>query len=108
MRWAAVPRLHRGRTAKRVDRYQHCADIGIYLAARPPLLKVLIDALVADRGQQSHIRDSYLFLLESLFPVGLLEDECIVIRKCRELYLGHLPPSTRFLGRRGDLCPRLL
>lgn len=35
-----------------------------------PLLQIVIDRLVADCGQQSHVTDSDLLLFEGLLPIG--------------------------------------
>jgi hypothetical protein len=43
--------MRKALTSKRVDRYQHGSDIGIDLAACPPFLQVIVDALVADSCQ---------------------------------------------------------
>lgn len=59
------------RTSKRVNGDEHTTDIRVDLPIRPPLLQVLVDALVGDRREQSHIRHSDLLLLESLLPIGL-------------------------------------
>ena len=43
----------------------------IYLPVLKPLLQVFIDTLVRNGGEQRHIRDSHLLLLESFLPIGL-------------------------------------
>ena len=58
-------------TSERVDRYQHRANVRVDVSILPPFLQILIDALVADLGQQRHVGDTHLLLLEPLLPVGL-------------------------------------
>ena len=38
-------------TSEWIDRYQDSANIGVYFRVRPPLLEIVIDAFVADRGE---------------------------------------------------------
>ena len=38
-----------------IDRYQDCANVCVDFRVRPPLLEIVIDAFVADRGEQCHI-----------------------------------------------------
>ena len=38
-------------TSKRVDGYQDRADVSVDLTARPSLLQIIVDAVVADGGQ---------------------------------------------------------
>ena len=38
-------------TSERINRYQDIANISVYFRVRPPLLEIVIDAFVADRGE---------------------------------------------------------
>lgn len=54
-----------------IDRYQHSTNIRVDFCVRPPLLKIIVDAFVADCGQEGHICHSDLLLLEALLPISL-------------------------------------
>ena len=43
--------MDNARTSEWIHRDQHTTDIRVDLAVGPPLLQVLVDALVRDRGQ---------------------------------------------------------
>lgn len=79
-------------TSKGVDRDKHMSDIGLCdqllpsccighsgksqahvdLLVKEPLLEILVDGLVRDRAQKSHVGDTgLLLLLEALGPVRL-------------------------------------
>ena len=60
-----------GRTSEGVDGDEHSADVGVNFAVLPPFLKVLVDALVRDGGEEGHIGHADLLLLEALLPVRL-------------------------------------
>lgn len=59
------------RTAERVDGDEHTTNVRVDLPICPPLLQVLVDALVRDSGKERHIRHSDLLLLEAFLPIGL-------------------------------------
>jgi hypothetical protein len=59
------------RTSERIDGYQNRADISVYLRIRPAFLEIIVDGLVTDGGEESHIGHADLFLLETLFPICL-------------------------------------
>ena len=61
----------KGRTSEGVDGDEHSADVSVDFAVLPPFLEVLVDALVRDRGKESHIGHADLLLLESFLPVCL-------------------------------------
>ena len=42
-------------TSEWIDRYQDSANVCIDFRVSPPLLEIVIDAFVADRGKQGHI-----------------------------------------------------
>ena len=59
------------RTSKWVHGNEHCTDVGVDFAILPPLLEVLVNAFIRDRGQESHVGYTDLLLLETLLPVRL-------------------------------------
>ena len=61
----------KGRTSEGIDGDEHSADVGVDFAILPPFLEILIDALVRDGSEESHIRHADLLLLEALLPVRL-------------------------------------
>jgi hypothetical protein len=63
--------MHLSHTSERIDRYQNGSNVGIDFTAGPPLLKVIIDAFIADSGKQGHIRYADLLLLKPFLPIGL-------------------------------------
>jgi hypothetical protein len=60
-------------TSKWIDGYEDTADVCVNLATEPSLLQIIIDGLVANGCQKSHVRHSCCLLLEPFLPVGLLE-----------------------------------
>lgn len=61
-----------GRTSKWVDGYQDASDIRIDLSVLPPFREIIVHGFVCDGREQRHVRYANLFLLETLFPVGLM------------------------------------
>lgn len=45
----------------------------IYLCILETLFQVVVDSVLRDRGQERHVRDTSLFLLERVLPVGLCD-----------------------------------
>lgn len=66
-----VRTVYKLRTSEWINRYEHAADVSVNFAVLPSLLEILVDTLVTDCRQQSHVRYASLLLLESLLPVGL-------------------------------------
>ena len=59
------------RTSEWVYGDEHSTDVSVDFAILPPLLEVLVNALICDRGQESHVGYTDLLLLETLLPVRL-------------------------------------
>lgn len=58
-------------TPEWIHRDQNRANICVDFRVGPPFLKIFIDAFIADGGQQGHIVNSDLLLLEPFLPVCL-------------------------------------
>ena len=58
-------------TSKGIHGNKDTTNVGIDVSILPAFLQILIDALITDLGQESHIGNADLFLLEALFPVRL-------------------------------------
>jgi hypothetical protein len=71
--WPGQQRNESG-TSEWVDRDEHGANVSVNLGVGPSFLEILVDALVADSGEQRHIGDPDLLLLEALLPIRLAED----------------------------------
>lgn len=81
-------------TSKWVHGYENGSNVGVYLPVCPPFLQILVYTVIADLGQQRHVRDANLLLLEALFPVCLLE-----MRRCwRVMSIGCHTLATLVVG----------
>ena len=58
-------------TSEGIDGYEDGSDICVDLAVGPPFLEVLVDALVADCGEEGHVGYADLLLFEAFLPISL-------------------------------------